>query len=117
MVADQSRAAPPAHSGRRTPLLRGTGAAVPIGAAAPVADRAVADRDRGAGHLTSPDPSRDDLLLSVVVPAFNEVATLAAALRQLRRTPLTLDVIAVDDASTDRTGPILDRLRHRRRCP
>jgi len=46
----------------------------------------------------------------VVVPAFNEVATIEAALRQLRRIPLRLEVIAVDDASTDGTGPILDRL-------
>ncbi len=46
----------------------------------------------------------------MVVPAFNEVATIEAALRQLRRIPLRLEVIAVDDASTDGTGPILDRL-------
>jgi glycosyltransferase involved in cell wall biosynthesis len=75
-----------------------------------VADRAVADRDRGACRLTSPDLSRDEWLVSVVVPAFNEAATIEAALRQLRQIPLRLEVIAVNDASTDGTGAILDRL-------
>lgn len=50
------------------------------------------------------------MLLSVIVPAYNEVATIEAALRQLRRVPLRLEVIAVNDASTDGTGSILDRL-------
>jgi glycosyltransferase involved in cell wall biosynthesis len=75
-----------------------------------VADRAVVDRDRGACRLTSPDLSRDEWLVSVVVPAFNEAATIEAALRQLRQIPLRLEVIAVNDASTDGTGAILDRL-------
>jgi len=52
-----------------------------------------------------------DLVLSVVVPAYNEAGTIEAVLRQLRAVPLKLEVIAVNDASTDGTGEALDRLR------
>src|SRR2546425_10409290 len=58
----------------------------------------------------SPLPSGGDILLSVVVPAYNEAATIEAALRQLKQVPLRLEGIAVNDASTGGTGAILDGL-------
>ena len=52
----------------------------------------------------------NDLVLSVIVPAYNEAATVEATVRRLRDLSLRLEVIAVNDASSDETGAILDRL-------
>jgi glycosyltransferase involved in cell wall biosynthesis len=49
-------------------------------------------------------------LVSVIIPAYNEADTVEAAVRRLRTVPLRLQIIAVDDASTDDTPAILDRL-------
>jgi len=49
-----------------------------------------------------------NLLLSVIMPAYNEAATVEAALRRVRTVPLRLEIIAVNDASTDGTRQILD---------
>ena len=49
----------------------------------------------------------DRVRLSVVIPVFNEAATIRQAVERLRRVPLSLEVIAVDDASTDGTSDIL----------
>lgn len=53
----------------------------------------------------------NDILVSAVMPAYNEEATVEAAIRRLREAPLRTEVICVNDASTDRTGAILDRLK------
>ncbi|OGU07982.1 MAG: glycosyl transferase [Gemmatimonadetes bacterium RBG_16_66_8] len=45
------------------------------------------------------------------MPAYNEEATIEAALRRLREEPLRIEIVCVNDASTDRTEEILGRLQ------
>jgi glycosyltransferase involved in cell wall biosynthesis len=60
----------------------------------------------------------DAPLLSVIVPACNEQGAIEATIRSLlRSTGVPLEVIAVDDRSTDSTGAILDRLAHENAVP
>ncbi|HVB75428.1 MAG TPA: glycosyltransferase family 2 protein [Ktedonobacteraceae bacterium] len=51
--------------------------------------------------------------ISVVVPVYNEEETVAQVLESLATVPLNLEVVVVDDASTDRTWEILQELRTR----
>lgn len=48
--------------------------------------------------------------LSVIMPVYNEEATVEASVRRVREVPLELEVIAIDDGSTDGTARILRRL-------
>ena len=48
--------------------------------------------------------------LSVVVPAYNEAGTLGEVVRKLLSVPCLLEIIIVDDCSTDGSHTILDRL-------
>ena len=50
------------------------------------------------------------LQLSIVVPAYNEERTLARTIEKLFRLPNLLEVVVVDDASTDTTAEIAARL-------
>lgn len=45
----------------------------------------------------------------VVIPVFNEVETVASVLRRVRK--FATDVLVIDDASTDGTRELLDRIR------
>src|SRR6266536_1029115 len=48
--------------------------------------------------------------LSVIVPVYNEEKTLADIVSALHAVPLPMEIIAVNDASTDRSGVVLDAL-------
>ena len=48
----------------------------------------------------------DDPFVSIVVPAYNEAATIEELLRRLGTVPFRTEVIVVDDGSTDGTGDL-----------
>jgi glycosyltransferase involved in cell wall biosynthesis len=52
-----------------------------------------------------------EILLSVVVPVYNEAGAVRASLERLRAVPLHMEVICVDDASTDGSQEILAELQ------
>ncbi|CAN5660614.1 glycosyltransferase family 2 protein [soil metagenome] len=48
--------------------------------------------------------------LSVLIPVFNEVETIAAIVERVQAVPLDLEIILVNDASSDGTAVVLGRL-------
>jgi glycosyltransferase involved in cell wall biosynthesis len=52
----------------------------------------------------------EQVTVSVVIPAYNEINTAEALLRRVREVPLKLEVIVVDDGSTDGTRTVLKSL-------
>jgi glycosyltransferase involved in cell wall biosynthesis len=57
--------------------------------------------------VTEPKPC-----LSVVIPCYNEAATVEAVIDQVVASPYTAEVLVVDDGSTDGTRDILTRVDH-----
>jgi glycosyltransferase involved in cell wall biosynthesis len=52
----------------------------------------------------------DDLFLSVVIPVYNEIATLEKVVGRVAAVPIRKEIILVDDGSTDGSRELLDRL-------
>jgi glycosyltransferase involved in cell wall biosynthesis len=55
-----------------------------------------------------PDPTTPNI--TVIVPARNEAASIETTLRSLLAQTIPIDIVAIDDRSTDATGAIMDRL-------
>jgi len=55
--------------------------------------------------------NRNDLVISAVMAAYNEAATVEQAIRRVRQVPLRVELIVVNDGSRDDTAIVLDRLR------
>ena len=49
--------------------------------------------------------------LSVLIPVYNEAATIEHVVDRVRQIPAGTEIIAVDDASRDGSGDVLERLR------
>ena len=51
-----------------------------------------------------------DLVVTAVVPVYNEETTVKAVVKRLQEVPLRIEIVAVNDGSSDETGKVLDAL-------
>jgi glycosyltransferase involved in cell wall biosynthesis len=65
-------------------------------------------------QLIKPE-SENSACLSVVIPVYNEEATLSMVVRKLLLVPCLLEIIIVDDCSTDGTGEVARQLAEKHR--
>jgi glycosyltransferase involved in cell wall biosynthesis len=63
--------------------------------------------------VLDPDLPWDRVTLTVVIPCYNEVATVENLLRKVREVPLRMEIIVVDDGSSDGTRDLLPELANK----
>ena len=55
-------------------------------------------------------PVSREYAVSAILPSFNEPATVAVVIQRLRELPIRVEIVVVDDGSTDQTPRILRAL-------
>ncbi len=64
---------------------------------------------RALGHVVSSRPAVGSPTLTVIVPVYNEAATIERLLRKVLAAPYAKQVVVVDDGSTDGTAEVLQQ--------
>jgi glycosyltransferase involved in cell wall biosynthesis len=75
---------------------------------------AVIERDEFCGQIPSNLNAPPGVKLSVVIPVYNEEATIRQVLENVAALPIATEIIVIDDASTDGTRQALAEYEHRR---
>ena len=52
----------------------------------------------------------NDIVISAIVPVYNEATTVKAVVERLQEVPLHVEIVAINDGSSDGTGKVLDEL-------
>lgn len=52
----------------------------------------------------------NDIVVSAIVPVYNEATTVRAVVERLQEVPLHVEIVAINDGSSDGTGKVLDAL-------
>ncbi len=52
----------------------------------------------------------NDIVVSAIVPVYNEATTVKAVVERLQQVPLHVEIVAINDGSSDGTGKVLDAL-------
>ncbi len=52
----------------------------------------------------------NDIVVSAIVPVYNEATTVKAVVERLQEVPLRVEIVAINDGSSDGTGKVLDAL-------
>jgi glycosyltransferase involved in cell wall biosynthesis len=61
--------------------------------------------------MASAADNAPDVLVSVVIPTFDEARTIEEVIRRVAAVPFRTEILVVDDGSSDATGAILERLQ------
>jgi len=67
------------------------------------------NNDRGHALYTPTDATA--MRLTIVMPVYNEAATVESSIARVRSVPLSIELVCVDDASVDGTRDVLTRLK------